>query len=156
MQINLNDQVAVVTGGSRGIGAATVKTFAEAGARVVFNYRKAAGAARQLICELGGRDGRVVAVRADVSRMADAKKLISAALGRFGRIDIVVANAGIWFAAPAPISGTRRMAASTMWWTASRATPRSGPIKSSRSACRIRSSRARGPDACWRWSRAIC
>ncbi len=103
MQINLENQVAVITGGSRGIGRATVKLFAEAGARVVFSYRKAARAAQEVVRSCGSADGSVLARRADASKMADAKKLIDAALRRFGRLDILVANAGIWNAAPAPI-----------------------------------------------------
>jgi 3-oxoacyl-[acyl-carrier protein] reductase len=103
MQINLEKQVAVVTGGSRGIGAATVKLFAEAGAKVVFNYRRAAKAAREVVCSCGRHAPNVVALHADVSRMADAKKLIGEAVRRFGRLDVVVANAGIWNVKPAPI-----------------------------------------------------
>ena len=103
MQINLEKQVAVVTGGSRGIGAATVKLFAEAGAKVVFNYRTAAKAAREVVRSCGRHAPNVLALRADVSRMADAKKLIGEAVRRFGRLDVLVANAGIWNAEPAPI-----------------------------------------------------
>jgi 3-oxoacyl-[acyl-carrier protein] reductase len=103
MTISLKDQVAVVTGGSRGIGRATVKVFAAAGAKVVFSYRQQPGAAREVVRSCGAPDGWVVAVRADVSKLADAKKLIDAPLRRFGRLDILVANAGIWNADPAPI-----------------------------------------------------
>jgi len=103
MQISLENQVAVVTGGSRGIGAATVKLFAEAGAKVVFNYRQAAGAAREVVRSCGRHAPNVVALRAEVSQMADAKKLVAEAVRRFGRLDILVANAGIWNAEPAPI-----------------------------------------------------
>jgi 3-oxoacyl-[acyl-carrier protein] reductase len=103
MQISLENQVAVVTGGSRGIGAATVKLFAEAGAKVVFNYRQAAGAAREVVRSCGQHAPNVVALRAEVSQMADAKKLVADAVRRFGRLDILVANAGIWNAEPAPI-----------------------------------------------------
>lgn len=103
MHINLGNQVALITGGSRGIGAATVKLFAQAGARIVFSYRKAARQAGKVVRDCDPNTGSVVAVRADVSRMADARKLVDAALRRFGRLDILVANAGIWNAAPAPI-----------------------------------------------------
>jgi 3-oxoacyl-[acyl-carrier protein] reductase len=102
MQVSLEGRVAVITGGSRGIGAATVKCFAEAGAQVVFSYRKAAGAARRVATSCGSGE-RVMAQRAEVSRMADAKKLIDLAVRRFGRLDILVANAGIWEARSAPI-----------------------------------------------------
>ncbi len=102
MEIRLDHQVAVVTGGSRGIGAATVKLLAEAGAKVVFSYRKAARQARAVVAEFS-RKGSVHAVRADVTRMAEAKKLIAEAMRRFGRLDILVANAGIWNADSLPI-----------------------------------------------------
>ncbi len=103
MQISLGNQVAVITGGSRGIGAATVKLFAEAGAKVVFNYRKDARAARAVIRECSGKAGAVVALRAEISRMPDARKLVGEAVKRFGGLDILVANAGIWTADPTPI-----------------------------------------------------
>jgi 3-oxoacyl-[acyl-carrier protein] reductase len=103
MQILLENQVAVVTGGSRGIGAAAVKLLAGAGAHVVFSYRKAADAARKVARPNGAAAGNIVAVRADVARMADARRLVGEAVRRFGRLDILVANAGIWNAEPAPI-----------------------------------------------------
>ncbi len=106
MQIQLDNQVALITGGSRGIGAATVRLFAQAGARIVFSYRKAAREAQHLAQECGGA-GRVVAVRADVARMTDAKRLVNEARRRFGGVDILVANAGIWNAHPAPIENLR-------------------------------------------------
>jgi 3-oxoacyl-[acyl-carrier protein] reductase len=103
MQISLKNQVAVVTGGSRGIGAATVEVLAEAGASVVFNYLRAARQARQVIQSCVEFNGRVIAQRADVSKPAQAHRLVSAALRRFGRLDILVANAGIWNYQPLPI-----------------------------------------------------
>jgi 3-oxoacyl-[acyl-carrier protein] reductase len=103
MELSLKNRVAVVTGGSRGIGAATVRLLAASGARVVFNYRSAARRAQELVreCKAGGREA--VALRADVSRMSGAKRLIQAAVDRFGRLDVLVANAGIWNDRPAPI-----------------------------------------------------
>jgi 3-oxoacyl-[acyl-carrier protein] reductase len=102
MNISLDNQVAVVTGGSRGIGAATVRLFAEAGAKVVFSYRRAVRQARELVEALGG-SGQVLAVRANVAKMADARRLVATATQRFGRLDILVANAGIWNYQPLPI-----------------------------------------------------
>jgi 3-oxoacyl-[acyl-carrier protein] reductase len=102
MNISLTDQVAVITGGSRGIGAATVRLFAEAGARVVFSYRRAAREAQDMVKACGGT-GNVVTVRADVAKMVDAKRLIATAIRRFGKLDILVANAGIWNYSPLPI-----------------------------------------------------
>ncbi len=106
MDIRLDNEVAIITGGSRGIGAAAVKLFAECGSNVVFAYRSNADAAAAVVrsCPGGpGSDGRVIAVRADVSKMRDARKLIETATKRFGRIDTLVANAGIWPADPLPI-----------------------------------------------------
>ncbi len=106
MKVNLENQVAIITGGSRGIGAATVKLFADSGARVVFSYLRAAREAQALVKAGGGID-RVVAVRADVAKMTDAKRLVETALRQFGRLDILVANAGIWNYAPLPIEKMR-------------------------------------------------
>jgi len=99
--ISLAGKVAVVTGGSRGIGAAIVKLFWEAGAQVVFSYRKDRAAAQQVVscCD----PQQVSAVKADVSKMKDAELLIKEAMARFGRLDILVGNAGIWNAQDAPI-----------------------------------------------------
>jgi 3-oxoacyl-[acyl-carrier protein] reductase len=103
MKISLEDQVAVITGGSRGIGAATVKLFAEAGCNVVFSYFRSARAAQEIVevCHKG--PGSVLAVRADVAKMADARKLIERAIRRFSKLDVLVANAGIWNPDPARI-----------------------------------------------------
>jgi 3-oxoacyl-[acyl-carrier protein] reductase len=103
MQISLKDEVAVVTGGSRGIGAATVKVLVEAGAKVLFSYHQANRAARQVIKSCKGLEGEAAAQRAVVARMADARRLVDAAVHRFGKLDIVVANAGIWNYKPLPI-----------------------------------------------------
>lgn len=103
MRIGLENQVAVITGGSRGIGRATVKLFAKAGAKVVFTYQKASNAAREVVTSCAGYGGNVRAFRADVTKMDEAKKLVNFAHRIFGRLDILVANAGIWEARPAPI-----------------------------------------------------
>jgi 3-oxoacyl-[acyl-carrier protein] reductase len=96
MQIRLDNQVAMVTGGSRGIGAAAVKLLAQAGAKVVFSYQKNAEAARAAAMAASPDAKAVVAVRAQAARTSDAKKLVDSALRHFGRIDILVVNAGIW------------------------------------------------------------
>lgn len=103
MRITFENQVALITGGSRGIGAATVRLFREAGARVIFSYRRSAALARERIRECAREGTAVLAQRADVSNMADAKKLVRAAIRRFGRLDILVANAGIWNPQPLPV-----------------------------------------------------
>jgi 3-oxoacyl-[acyl-carrier protein] reductase len=101
--ISLAGKVAVVTGGSRGIGAATVKMFAEAGAQVVFNYHRSRAAAERLAREARASGGEVVPMQANLRRLADARRLIQGAVRRFGRLDILVANAGIWTLEDIPI-----------------------------------------------------
>jgi 3-oxoacyl-[acyl-carrier protein] reductase len=101
--ISLAGKAAVITGGSRGIGAAAVKLFAQAGADVVFNYHKNKEAAAQVELEARKHGTRVESVQADLGTMAGAKKLIEFAAARLGRIDVLVANAGIWNADDAPI-----------------------------------------------------
>jgi len=94
--ISLAGKAAVVTGGSRGIGAATVKLFARAGADVVFSYRRDREAATQVGQEARKHGTRIESFKADSGSMADAKRLIEFARDRLGRIDILVANAGVW------------------------------------------------------------
>ncbi|MGH9774026.1 MAG: SDR family NAD(P)-dependent oxidoreductase [Candidatus Acidiferrales bacterium] len=101
--ISLSGKAALITGGSRGIGAAAVKMFAQSGADVVFNYLRSREAAEQVEQEARKHGTRVEAFKADLGRMADAKKLVEFTRERLGRIDILVANAGIWNAADAPI-----------------------------------------------------
>ena len=94
--ISLAGKAALITGGSRGIGAAAVKLFAQAGADVVFNYNKAKDAAMQVEQEALKHGTRVEAFKADVGRHADNKKLVAHCIARLGRLDILVANAGVW------------------------------------------------------------
>ncbi len=101
--ISLAGKAALITGGSRGIGAATVKMFAQAGADVVFNYHKAKDAAALVEQEARKHGTRVEAFKADCGRHADNKKLVEQCIARLGRLDILVANAGIWNAEDLPI-----------------------------------------------------
>jgi len=101
--ISLAGRAALITGGSRGIGAATVKLFAQAGADVVFSYNRSKESAAQVEQEARKNGTRIESLKADLSRMADAKKLVQHAIQRLGRIDILVANAGIWNVVDAPI-----------------------------------------------------
>lgn len=101
--ISLAGKAALITGGSRGIGAAAVKMFAQAGADVVFNYHRNREAAEQVEQEARKHGTRVESLKADVGRMADAKRLVAYAIERLGHLDILVANAGIWNAEDAPI-----------------------------------------------------
>jgi len=93
--LSLNDRVAVVTGGSRGIGAAIVRMFSKAGAKVVFNYQKAKADAERLVKECGGEQ-RCMAVQADLASTTSAQTLVQAALDRFGGVHILVGNHGVW------------------------------------------------------------
>lgn len=100
--LSLDGRVAVVTGGSRGIGAATVRLFVQAGARVVFNYQKAAAEAAKLVAECGGEQ-YCRAVQAELSSSQAARPLIDTAVKYFGKLDIVVGNHGVWPPHDAPI-----------------------------------------------------
>lgn len=94
VSLDLTNQVALITGGSRGIGAACVRLFHKAGARVVFNFQKRRDAADLLLEELG--EERVHAVQADLNGAGAEQQLIDAAVGRFGRLDALVVNHGVW------------------------------------------------------------
>jgi 3-oxoacyl-[acyl-carrier protein] reductase len=94
--ISLAGKAALITGGSRGIGAAAVKLFAQAGADVVFNYHRSKDAARQVELEARKHGTRVEAFQADLRRMPDNKNLVKHCMTRLGRMDILVANAAVW------------------------------------------------------------
>lgn len=89
----LQDKIAVVTGGSRGIGQAVVKAFMANGAKVVFTARNPI--TDELAAELDGLGGGYLFLQADASSSADTEKVVAAAMEKFGRIDILVNNAGI-------------------------------------------------------------
>ena len=99
--LSLDNQVALITGGSRGIGAAVVRMFVAAGARVVFSYEKAQAQAEELVRSLGAE--RCAAVACNLSGTETAGELVAAAVKRFGRLDILVANHGVWPPEDAPI-----------------------------------------------------
>ena len=98
--LQLSGRVAVVTGGSRGIGRAVVERLAEMGSHVVVNYVTDHAAADDAVASAQGRGVEAIAVQADVSKLGDAERLVHAALDRFKRIDILICNAGIWKGAP--------------------------------------------------------
>jgi len=101
MQLSLASKIALITGGSRGIGAAAVRMFVQAGAKVIFNYQTARAQAEDLVRELGA--GNCRAIQTDLSTTEAAGQLVSAAIAAFGRLDILVANHGIWPSEDAPI-----------------------------------------------------
>jgi len=92
--LSLQGRVALITGGSRGIGAAAVRMFVNAGARVVFNYLRAGAAAERLAAELGA--DLCIAVQADLRGVTSAEPLVRTAIERFGGLDVLVCNHGIW------------------------------------------------------------
>jgi 3-oxoacyl-[acyl-carrier protein] reductase len=95
--ITLNDKVTLITGASRGIGAATARLFASAGARaVVVNYHSNREAADAVVADCAARGTDALAVRADVANVNAVRKMVGKTVERFGRLDIVVVNAGIW------------------------------------------------------------
>ncbi len=94
VSLSLQNKVALITGGSRGIGAAIVRMFVEAGAKVVFTYQRAAEAAEQLVQECG--PANCYAVQADLNNASSAQPLVEAAIAHFGALDILVANHGVW------------------------------------------------------------
>src|ERR1051325_11588184 len=94
MDLSLGGEVALITGGSRGIGAAAVRMFVSAGCKVFFNYREARGEAEHLIAELGA--DRCAAARCDLSGTETSRDLVRRAVERFGRLDVLVANHGVW------------------------------------------------------------
>jgi len=93
--LSLQDKVVLVTGGSRGIGAATVRLLRQAGARVVFSYRSAETQAAELVAECGGEEF-CRAVQQDLASVEDGQALVAAAVEVFGRVDCLVVNHGIW------------------------------------------------------------
>jgi len=98
--MELRGQVAIITGGARGIGRATTIELAQAGARVLINYQRSAGAAEALAAEIVAAGGDAFAYQADVSDEQAVTGMVQAVLDRWGRIDILVNNAGITADAP--------------------------------------------------------
>jgi len=98
--VTLSGQVALVTGGDSGIGAECARALAAAGARVAINYRKGAEAADALCEQIHQDGGRAIAVQADVSVESEVEAMLERCVAELGRIDILVANAGMQMDAP--------------------------------------------------------
>ncbi|WP_273841657.1 SDR family oxidoreductase [Rubrobacter calidifluminis] len=93
--MQLKDKVAIVTGSSLGIGKAIAKAFGREGAKVTVDYRSHPNEAKEAVEEIEKSGGRAIAVQADVSKPEDIKKLVGKTVEEFGRLDIMVNNAGI-------------------------------------------------------------
>jgi 3-oxoacyl-[acyl-carrier protein] reductase len=98
--MDLRGRVALVTGGSRGIGRATVLRLASMGAQTVVNYSSNEAAAEEVTRAARARGVEAWSMRADISQVEEAQRLVDASVGRFGRLDILVCNAGVWEGAP--------------------------------------------------------
>jgi len=92
----LKDKVAIVTGASKGIGAAIAEHLAAAGAAVVVNYASSREGADRVVAEIRRQGGKALAVKADVAKQADVERLFAEAKKAFGRLDILVNNAGVY------------------------------------------------------------
>jgi len=101
VSLSLSGKVALITGGSRGIGAAAVRMFVKAGARVAFTYQKAKTEAERLAAECGSQT--CAALAGDLSGLTGVGTLVDQAVARFGRLDILVANHGVWPARDMPV-----------------------------------------------------
>jgi len=93
--MSMNGKVAIVTGASRGIGRQIAIQLAQAGAKVVVNYSSNREKAEEVVKTIGQAGGEATAIRADVGRVSEIEALFSETLERFGRVDILINNAGI-------------------------------------------------------------
>src|SRR3954449_8965730 len=96
----LAGKVAVVTGASKGIGAGIARSLAAEGATVVVNYASSKAGADSVVASIEAAGGKAVAVSGDVSKAADARRIVEAAIENYGRLDILVNNSGVYEFAP--------------------------------------------------------
>jgi len=92
--LDFSGQIVVVTGSGSGLGTGIALRFAEAGAKVVINYQTSAEGAQDVVAEIEARGGSAVPIQADVSKKADVNRLIDKTVVHFGRLDILINNAG--------------------------------------------------------------
>src|SRR5689334_17288837 len=97
---DLKGKVAIVTGASKGIGAGIAKSLAEAGASVVVNYASSRDGADRVVKEIKQNGGKAIAVQGDVSKPSDVTKLFEETKKTFGKLDVLVNNAGVYEFAP--------------------------------------------------------
>jgi 3-oxoacyl-[acyl-carrier protein] reductase len=100
MSQQLAGKVAVVTGASKGIGAAIASHLGAAGAAVVVNYASSKEGADRVVAEIVGKGGKAIAVQANVAKLADIQRLFAEAKKAFGKLDILINNAGVYEFAP--------------------------------------------------------
>lgn len=96
----LANKVAVVTGGSKGIGAGIAKALAAEGAAVVVNYASSKEGAEKVVAEIKGKGGKAIAVQGDVAKAADVEKIFGETKKAFGKLDVLVNNAGVYQFSP--------------------------------------------------------
>ena len=102
MQKKLQGKVAVVTGASKGLGAEIARQLAAEGAAVVLNYASSRSGADKVVADIQSKGGRAVAIQADVSKSDEVKRLFAETKKAFGRLDVLVNNAGIYHFVPLP------------------------------------------------------
>lgn len=95
MTQNLQDKVAIVTGASRGIGRATALALASEGATVVVNYASSSGSAEAVVADITAAGGKAIAIKADMSKVEEVEAMVSQVMNSYGRLDVLVNNAGI-------------------------------------------------------------
>lgn len=96
IDLGLHDRVVLISGGTRGLGRALALNFAGAGTNVAFTYRKRREAAAEVISEVEGKGVEALSIMSDVSKLSEASETVERVFAKFGRIDFLVCNAGIW------------------------------------------------------------